>query len=259
MSVGFPIGGTLGGFAAAALISWYSWPAVFLLGAVVAAFCMVLVLAYLPESPAFLLGRSSQPSTAVPYREIFSGPQLWSTIRITSVLVLYILCVYFLLSWTPQMIADAGHSAAAASRVAAVASLAGVVTCLVFGIVSPAARLQAVTACIMIGLGLATLAFGLVPPSLWLLTLMAGTTGAFLYSGVAGLYTSVAATFDSRVRVTGVGFVLGVGRAAGAVAPTLAGTLFANGAGRAGTSAFLGACSVLAGLMLILTRSQRHT
>jgi AAHS family 4-hydroxybenzoate transporter-like MFS transporter len=104
----------------------------------------------------------------------------------------------------------------------------------------------------MIGLGLATLTFGLLPASLPLFTLVGGISGFLLFGGASGLYATLATTFRDEARATGAGFVIGVGRVSSAVAPTLAGLLFAGGLERAQVSAAFGAFAALGGLILLL-------
>lgn len=282
MSIGYPIGGTLGGFVAAILLHWFDWPAVFLFGAVLALVLLVAVACWLPEPLAFLverrdagtldrvnalLARFGLPAVAAlppppptrrhaPYREIFSRGRRAATLRITLVNLLYVMTVYYVLSWMPQMVADSGFSAPVATMVSALASLGGIVACILVGIVAPRVNLRALVAGLMIGLGIATPIFGFTPPSLPLLALMGIVAGAFLYSGITGLYALIVDTFEPRMRATGVGFVMGIGRASGAIAPLIAGTLFSLGAGRGEVSAALGAAALLAGLIVYAPRGR---
>lgn len=280
MSIGYPIGGTVGGFVAAVLLHWFDWPAVFLFGAVLALLLLFVVALWLPEPLAFLverrndgtlgrvntlLARFGLPAIAAlppipdapkssPYRAIFARGQRAATLRITAVNLLFIMTVYYVLSWMPQMVADSGFSPSIATMVAALASLGGIISCILVGIVAPRVNLRTLVASLMIGLGIATPIFGFTPPSLPLLALMGVIAGGFLYSGITGLYALIVDTFEPRMRATGVGFVMGVGRAAGALAPLIAGTLFAIGAGRGEVSAALGAGALIAGLIVYAPR-----
>lgn len=277
LSVGFPIGGTVGGFTAAMLLHWLDWTAVFLFGAFIALILLPLVIVGLPESLAFLMERRearslervnallrrfhcgvvaalppATPKQAAPYREIFRPAQRARTLRITTVNLLYLVTVYYVLSWLPQMIADSGFSASTGSALSALANMVGVVACFAAGLAATRLRLRSLGAAMMIGLSLATIAFGYTPPSLPLLATMAGITGLFLYSGILGLYTTIVETFEPASRATGVGFVMGVGRASAALGPALAGALFGLGAGRGAVSAAMAGASLVAGLLILL-------
>ena len=104
------------------------------------------------------------------------------------------------------------------------------------------------TAATMIGLGFATAAFGLTPASLPLLVMEAGVCGFFLFGGIAGLYPTFAVSFTAEGRASGSGFVIRIGRIGSAVAPLIAGWLFASGFG---VSATFDPCAVLGGLVLL--------
>lgn len=277
MALGYPIGGTVGGLFAAVLLAWFSWPAVFLLGAGFALLLFPAVLRWLPEPPSFLLERQDANSLprlnayfarcGVPglerlpergerpaaggYREIFAAEQLGTTLRITAVNLLYIMTVYYMLSWMPQMVADAGSSPSAATAVAALAALVGVASQLAVGLAGGRSGGRMLVPGVMIGAGATTALFGLTPPSLVMLALAAALAGAFLYAGISGLYAAIVDSFEPRMRSTGVGFVMGVGRAAGAIAPALAGWMFALGATRGLVSVVFSLGALAAGLLLL--------
>lgn len=277
MALGYPIGGTAGGLLAALLLVWFNWPAVFLLGGFAALLLLPAVLRWMPEPPSFLLERPNAKSLSrlnmylarcgapalerLPergewpatggYREIFAPGQLGTTLRITVVNLLYITTVYYMLSWMPQMIADTGSSPSAATAVAALAALAGVVSQLVVGLSGAGPKVKLLIPAVMLGAGATTALFGLVPPSLVVLAPAAALVGAFLYAGISGLYAAIVYSFHPRMRATGVGFVMGIGRAAGAIAPALAGWLFALGATRGLVSVAFSISAVVAGLLLL--------
>jgi MFS family permease len=277
LAIGFPLGGTVGGFAAAVLLHYFSWPAVFLFGAGAALLLLPLVVFWLPEPLAFLLARRDSGSLqrvnallarcnlpaiaelppiaekqSAPYRAIFSAGQRAETVRITAVNLLYLMTVYYVLSWMPQMVADAGFSASAGTALSATASLTGAVVCILISLAAPQIRLRALGAAMMVGLGIATALFGYTPPSLVLLAAMAALIGGFLYTGIFGLYATIVDTFEPGMRATGVGFVMGVGRGASALAPAIAGALFELGAGRDIVSAALALLAFAAGLLMLV-------
>ena len=286
MAMGYPLGGLVGGLASAVLLRLYGWPAVFLAGVAAAGLLIPVVLLFLPEPLAFLLARRRgdtlarvnallvrcglEPAIALPpeaargsagYAAVFAPRQVGTTIRITLANLLFVMAVYHVLSWLPQMVAEAGFAPSTASLVAAIANLAGIAGGVILGWLARRAGLNRLTAATMIGLGFATAAFGLTPASLPLLVMAAGVCGFFLFGGIAGLYATFAVSFTAEGRASGSGFVIGIGRIGSAVAPLIGGWLFASGFGHAAVSAIFGACAVLAGLVLLtggpLNRSAR--
>ena len=276
MAIGYPVGGLLGGVLAAVLLRYYDWRAVFFAGFAAAVVLLPLVAWLMPESIGYLLTRRGV--RALPrinavlnrcghdgitsavldgivqrrgYAALF-GERPGATAWITIANLLYAAAVYYVLSWLPQMVADAGFSASSASIVSAVASLAGVGGGLTLGWLAQRYGLRWLTSGAMIGLGCATIAFGVMPPILPLLTLAGGVCGLFLFAGGAGLYATIATTFSDEARASGSGFVSGVGRVASAGAPLLAGYLFAGGMSRGDVSLSFGLVAALAGLIIML-------
>ncbi|HEY5712800.1 MAG TPA: MFS transporter [Allosphingosinicella sp.] len=276
MVIGYPLGATLGGFAAAVLLHNFAWPSVFLFGAGVALLLLPIVILWLPEPLAFLMerrdGRSldrvnallnrcnlgsvdSLPAPVarknVAYREIFRPGRIGATLTMTLINLLYVMSVYYILSWLPQIIAQAGYSASVATAVSATANLCGAAMVILCAFAAARIRVHVLGSAMMIGLGLATASFGLVQPTLLLLGLMGVLIGTFVHAGVFGLYATIVDKFDPAIRATGTGFVMGVGRGGAAFAPAIAGGLFSLGAGTGFVSVAFGALALIAGLLLL--------
>lgn len=280
MSIGFPLGGMIGGFAAAFLLRHFGWEAVFLFGALASLTALPVILLWLPESPAFLLtGRApgsldrmnrllakcghpplaalpAQPEQKprAPYREIFSGDQLIPTLWITTANFLFMTATYYFLTWMPQIVADKGFDPASASAMSAIANLFGVASCILLGITALYFPLKRLVTGLALAMGCAVIAFGFAPADHGWLVFTAGMVGICLFGGTTGIYTLIANTFEPRMRVTGGGFAMGMGRVAGALAPTIAGLLFGAGFSLELISIILGGCALLSGLLLRLRR-----
>lgn len=282
MAVGFPFGGLAGGLLASFLLRALGWPAVFMAGAIGALAMLPLVLWLLPESPAYLLARPrrnglarlnavlarcGQPPVgaieypaerAVGYAAAFSPPVRFVTLWLTAVNLLYVLTAYYVLSWLPQLVADAGYAPATASLASVAASSAGIVGGLAMGLAAQGGQLRGLVVAAALGLGGATALLGVVPPGLGLLLAASAVCGFFLFAGAAGLYAVIATAFPDAARATGTGIVSGTGRIGSAIAPALAGWLFAAGLSRAEVSIAFAACAVAAGLALLWGWNRKH-
>lgn len=275
MAIGYPVGGVIGGLLAALLLSLHDWRAVFVAGAIAAALLVPVVMLLLPESLAYLLTRrgpgtlervnavlarcGQPPMVALPegkapgkrgYAALFAGRQRGATLWITAVNLLLVFTIYFFLSWMPQMIADAGFPAASASLASAVANFAGIAGGLLLGWLGRRRSLRALVAGHMLLLGVATIAFGMMPPVFPLLLLVGGICGFCLFAAASGMYATLASTFGDEARASGTGFVSGTGRISSAIAPAAAGWLFHAGLGPASVSLIFGSCSLAAALLL---------
>ena len=281
VAVGYPLGGVAGGLTAAVLLHRFGWPAVFYVKSLVAIGLLPLILLWLPESPAFLMGLGTPaalaklnaflarcghaPVTAIAatpadrvrgYGALFS-PGTWPiTLRLMAVNGLYAMSAYYVLSWLPAMVADAGYPPATASLVSATANLSGAVGGVLLGVAARWISLRALAIAVILGLAVSMFALGYAPAELTLLTLAAGVCGFFLVAGVSGVYGIIATAFVPHLRASGAGLIMGVGRLMSAIAPYLAGWMFASGLGRGVVSMiFAGLALLAAGALAIPLKS----
>jgi len=237
-----------------------------------------LVLRYLPEPIGFLIEQRApralqrvniflarcghHPVNALPLAAstarggvrvaaVFSHDLIRVTLQITAIYFLYIVTVYYFLSWIPQMVADLGFPASAAANVSVIANLSGIVGGALLGWMANRYGLKRLTVLALLGMGCFTALFGLVPADLFWLRIVAAITGFFLFAGMIGLSAVIARTFPTHARATGTGFVIGIGRAGSALAPFIAGLLFTAGLHRGGVSIIMAVAAVLAALLLM--------
>lgn len=284
MAMGYPVGGVVGGLLAALLLRVYGWEAVFVAGAVAALALIPVVALALPEPLAFLLRRRGPdtldqvnallrrcghaPVAALPeqpeapqrgYRRLFLSGQRAVTIRLALVNMFYAAATYYVLSWLPQMVADAGFAPSTASLVSATASIAGVAGGLLLGWAASRWGLRRMTIAAMAGLAIMIVIFGYAPPRLNLLLPIAGALGFVMFAGVAGAYATLATGFPAEARASGTGFAIGAGRISSAIGPLAAGAMFAAGLGRGEVSAAFGVCALAAALILFFDRAPKVT
>ncbi|AUW57181.1 hypothetical protein C1T17_02835 [Sphingobium sp. SCG-1] len=284
MTIGFPLGATLGGFAAAALLQYHGWHSVFLLGAAATLGLLVAAYFWLPESPAFLIARRGpralelyndylrrcghEPALQLPapnaegpkhssYVTIFAHRQWTVTITLAAIDMLYLMTVYYVLSWTPQLIVDLGHTSAFATMAVSLGAMVGVLASLAIGLIGINVPLRWITAGLMTGLSITTAAFGIGGFSTMGLVLLVAVTGTFLYGGTTAINGLIVNSFTVDSRATGAGFVMGVGRLAGVISPALAGFLFTAGLQRPSVSVMISLCTLMAASLVLFSRQLR--
>lgn len=274
-TLGFPLGGVIGGLAASAILKSATWHWVFFVGSMAGAALFVLILLTLPESPAFIIARRSHDALeranralsrlghpamiALPapterqdtrYRALFEPGLRAIVIRLTAISILIATTSYYILNWMPVMVVDAGFTPAQGSLVSAQSGMIGFVGGIFFAAFASRFPPVRVAAIAMTGGALALAAVGLVPPVLHFLVLSAGILG-FCLAGTTGmLYTILAGTFPAGLRASGMGFVMGVMRIASAAGPALAGVMFAHGMTRAGVSLTFAVLPLIAALLI---------
>jgi benzoate transport len=255
MSVGYPIGATIGGTIAVFLIRAYGWHAVFFFGASLSALLIPLVLVFLPESLDFLiakrppnaLGRLNallrkmrRPEIAsLPPRAVADEPEsvlavfdrafFARTLLIVSAYFLAMIPFYFMLNWTPKVLVDQRLSLGTGISGAVIMNGAGVVGGLLMGSLTNRFGLRRLTSISMVLFFVAIVGFGLAGSNLPLLLLLAGVVGFFLIAMICGLYAIIGAMYPVRVRNTGTGLAIGIGRFGAVVGPFIGGVLIGAG------------------------------
>ncbi len=256
-SVGFPLGGVIGGFAAGLILRNATWPWIFFAAAFAGAVLFIICAVFLPETPSFLisrqapgaigrvnrlltkLGHPTMMELPMPverrqstYRQLFRPEKRATTLSLTTVMILNATAAYFLLNWLPAIVTQAGFSPATGSFVSATAGLLGIVGGLTFGALAIRFRLIPLAAVAIVGIGGFMAAVGVVPGRLSLL-LVSAAGFHFCLAGVGGiLWAIVAGSYPPSNRASGLGLVMGVGRIASAIGPALGGVLFAHGFSR---------------------------
>lgn len=259
MICGFPLGSTIGGLISAPLMDAFGWRAIFIMGGIIPLLLLPLLLSSLPESIRFLaLGGHSHEKIGQILHQIVPGasvadfiadiraeksvapqgntvPQLFTGGRAATTALLWfaffnsLLVYYFLVTWLPTLIHDAGQSLNLAILATAVLNLGGVAGAFVL-----ARFLDKYSPFIVLGLTytasaifVAMLAFGatIVP----ILIVAAALCGFAASGGAIGSNALAAALYPTPIRSTGVGWALGVGRAGAILGPLIAGFLLGFG------------------------------
>jgi MFS transporter, AAHS family, 4-hydroxybenzoate transporter len=150
--LGIPLGGMLGGVVANALVPRWGWPAVFILGGAAPLVLLPVLALALPESVRFLLlaperwraagralaalglpGTPAQyaprdlPAPGAPVRRLFEGGRTADTLKVWGVFFFNLMAVYFLISWIPTLLVEAGHGLRRATQTSVLLNLGGAV------------------------------------------------------------------------------------------------------------------------------------
>ncbi|MDR2326087.1 MAG: MFS transporter [Acidovorax sp.] len=253
-STGYALGASIGGSVALWLLSLYSWRSVFWFGGLCTLLIFLLACLALPESLDFLLARRPKaalrrlnallvrlgqpvlgslplPAEAASKTRLHGPLQLFAPGLRRATLLVWLsffsamFGFYFVMSWTPKLLASAGLSAEQGVTCGVLLSMGGIVGTAVLGLL--AARFAIHRVLVVFMLFSAVLLCFLVANSgaLWLSYALALLIGVFVNACVAGLYAISPLVYGSEVRATGMGWGIGVGRMGAIVAPLVAGSL----------------------------------
>jgi benzoate transport len=280
MVIGYPLGGTFGGMFASSLLKTHDWRSVFYFGATATVILLPLLFFFVPESihwlarkqPANALARINHSLKRLGHASVTSLPEVHEsdrrksvgdifspglisvTLLVTAAYFLHIITFYFILKWTPKIVADMGFLPSAAGGVLTWANFGGALGGAVFGILTARIGLKPLTIGILVFTAIGVAMFGRTPANLDTMAWLAGIAGFFGNAGVSGLYSIVAYAFPTHVRATGTGFVIGVGRGGAVLAPILAGYLLENHFGLPTVGLVMGAGSLLAAFVLLFLK-----
>jgi len=285
-AAGYPVGAVLGGSVSAWLLQSYDWRAVFYFGAAMTTLALPLAWVGLPETVAFLARRqprnalarinqslarmghaqidqlpapihvgTGQPQNAT--KALLKHPWLVVTLLVTAAYFAHIFTFYFMLKWVPKIVVDMGYVASSAAGVLVWASIGNALGGVLLGLM--ARRLPLIW--LMVGGMLMSIVmvnvFGQGQADLHKLVLIVAATGFFTNFGLAGLYALSAQVFPTRLRASGTGFVIGVGRGGAALSPIIAGFLFEGGFGLSSVALMMSMGTLLAIVLLLILRTRK--
>ena len=287
MFCGFALGATLGGFLAAGLMARFGWPSVFLTGGTLALVLAVALAGVLPESLRYLVLKNGPPAriaavlqrinpgtvfpvgtrfvvheeqaAGITVRHLFREGRGLGTILLWIIFFCSLLDIFFLASWLPTVLHDAGLSISVAVIETALFQGGGVVAGLTLGLVIDRAGFLKVLVPVYLGAGIAIAALGFAGTSPGLIMLASFLAGAFVIGGQNSMNVLAAVFYPTYIRATGIGWALGIGRFGSIVGPIVGGILLHAQWGRsslfmvAAVPAFVAA---IAAVVLSLTQGE---
>jgi MFS family permease len=252
----YPLGGIVGGSISVFLIAQFNWQATFIFGGLASMLMIPIVYLALPESPDFLVHR--QPAGALEsvnrimnrlgengfdslpertgssadrpdVRRLFSESYRRNTLMIWIAYVTHMASIYFILSWTPKLLVDAGMSTSEGISGSVILQIGGITGSLLLGALAARINVRTLTSTTLVLGVVVMIAFALSEiGAAWFLVL-AASLGFFSFAGMIGLYSITPTLYKPEVRVTGMGWATGFGRIGGIVAPLMAGVLLESG------------------------------
>jgi AAHS family 4-hydroxybenzoate transporter-like MFS transporter len=264
MFCGNTIGGFLGGQLVAQILPIFGWQSIFLSGGIPPLVLIPFLLILLPESPRFLIAhRAEAPATQAilrqlnvsgeaaatklvdvakgnPVEQLFTGGLALTTVLVWAVFFANLLNMYLFSYWMPTVLNLSGLKPEVAVFYASMFALGGILSCVLLGPMIDRFGAPKVLACSFASGVIFVLAIGLANIPVPFIAIPILGAGAAMIGSQLGANAMVAALYPARIRSTGVGWALGVGRLGGIAGPAIGGALL--GLGLPPKQIFLCAC-----------------
>ena len=275
VQAGWPMGSVITAFAAARLIETAGWRPLFI-GIAAGSFGLLLaIFVFLPESLSFLLRRKPQSpaighiaarlgvtdigqfakaaNVAAPpakLRDLFTGQGLMTTIYLWTAVAFGYFVLYFVISWIPTLVAQAGLPVDKAIFAGATYNFGAFLGTAFMGWLAIRFRVKGVVLTLFVCAAAMLVIFGGVKMPVLPTLLAAALVGITVQGGFNGFWALAAKIYPPEVRATGIGWALGVGRIGAVLGPIVGGVLIGAGASMALTFVFYAAIALVAALLV---------
>jgi MFS family permease len=160
---------------------------------------------------------------------VFEPRFLKATLLICLSYFMLMLSFYFVLSWTPKNLVDLGFSVQQGIFASVLLNAGGIIGGLSFGYLAGRSSARKVAPYLFVSLFVSIVGYGALREGLAPVMTGAFVAGFFLIGCMASLYAIVPRIYPARVRNTGTGLAIGVGRLGAVVGPYLGGLLIGAG------------------------------
>ncbi len=251
---GAPFGGFLCGQLAAVLLPAFGWPSIYLVGGIVPLAILPILWVWLPESPRFLLSRDNLSArqtgllralgvapgqTAAgpvdiaqgnPIKMLFGKGYALQTVLLWVIFFCSLLNLFLFAYWLPEVLHLGGMSPAEAARTSSYREFGAMIAVLYLGVLIDRFGAERSLAwhyfagiVFIASIALFTMPYLILVGAIFFagMTIVGSQTGA---NGACGKL------YPARMRASGLGWALGIGRLGGIAGPALGGYLLAAGA-----------------------------
>jgi AAHS family 4-hydroxybenzoate transporter-like MFS transporter len=253
MFCGNTVGGFLGGQLVAQILPIFGWQSIFLSGGLPPLLLIPILMVFLPESPRFLIAHHVATPAAQkillqlrinaqmaasklvdvaqgnPVQQLFTGGLATVTILLWVAFFANLLNMYLFSYWMPTVLTLSGLKPETAVFYASMFQLGGILSCVLLGPMIDRFGAPRVLACSFASGVAFVLAVGLYNLPAPFIAIPILGAGAAMIGSQLGANAMAAGLYPARIRSTGVGWALGVGRLGGIAGPALGGALLAFG------------------------------
>jgi AAHS family 4-hydroxybenzoate transporter-like MFS transporter len=260
---GAPVGGFLCGQIAGLLLPNFGWPSIFLVGGIVPLAMVVALVLWLPESPRFLAAKADpSPREAAllrrlditpgqsaehldvaasnPVAMLFSRGYALQTVLMWVIFFCSLMNLFLFINWMPEVLHLTGMTPPEAARATSFRELGAIMAVVYLGVlIDRFGPERALAAHYAVGIVFIAL-IALVSMSYLPLVIVIFFSGMTIIGSQTGANAACGKLYPARMRTSGLGWALGIGRLGAIAAAPLGGYLLSLG--MPPTRIFLSAC-----------------
>jgi MFS transporter, AAHS family, 4-hydroxybenzoate transporter len=251
---GAPIGGFIGGQVIALLLhEGFTWPIIFIIGGIFPLFLLLITALWMPESPRFLAARTNlaprhrailqqleiahgsgtahvvDVAQGNPIRMLFGEGYALATTLLWIMFFCSLLTLYLYIFWMPEILHLIGMTPAQAVFATSLHALGGIVAVLYLGyLIDRFGAHRALALHYLAAAGFTAIIALAALPYLALLAVVF-LSGMTVIGSQTGANAACGVLYPARMRTSGIGWALGIGRLGGIAAAPLGGFLLAHG------------------------------
>ena len=260
VTAGYPTGAMMTSVVAGFIMPEYGWRSMFVFGGLITLGMVVVAWLMIPESLKYLLEKQPKnalikineilqklkhsPIDELPERikshknkttllnnmRMLLSPKYRSlSLTLWTAFCCAYATLYFLMSWIPKLMENAGYDMAAGRNAFFLFNLGGVIGIYLLGYLSIKWKLTNLIFNLSIASAISMIAFALAPNELNTLLILIVMIGILQQSAFTGLYGVAAKAYPTEIRSTGVGWAIGLGRIGAVIGPAVAGYLILAG------------------------------
>ncbi len=251
---GAPLGGFVGGQVVALLLSkGFAWTVIFVIGGVFPLALLAIAALWLPESPRFLAARAylaphqrallqrlqvvpspGQPQVidlahGNPIGMLFRDGYALQTTLLWIIFFCSLLTLYLYVFWMPEILHLTGMTPAQSVFATSLHALGGIVAVLYLGYLIDRFGAQRALAAHYVAAAVCTAVIALAALPYVALLVVVFLSGMTVIGSQTGANAACGVLYPARMRTSGIGWALGIGRLGGIAAAPLGGFLLARG------------------------------
>ena len=251
VQAGWPVGAILTGLFCARYIPVYGWHQAFFVAGCISLLMLILVWLFMTDSLEFMLNNPATHTPAavnkmlqrlqlpafetMPVREeksadsrlstLFTHSYRANTIKVWIAAFFGFLTLYTLMSWVPTIAKDSGLPFELATWVGIALNIGAAVGSASIGAIGSRFGLRKSVLTFMLTAFLVMQLYAFLPLTTSLTFVLVLLIGVFVQGGFNGIWPTLSRLYPARIRATGVGFTVGIGRFGAILGPLLFGYL----------------------------------